>query len=414
MKGNLKLQVQDLLGPLRSMVALVNGKAIIPSLNNVLLEKKEGNKYLYLTTSDGETWLKMKVPIIIEGEEDIECSPFSCCIDAHKMRTSFDTLADMNIMANITFDDVKNTMTCNYGCGYFILPLLPSTDYPQVQTNIDKDSDKYKMFTTSIVALQSNISHTSYAVANDSLRPQLNGVHFDATKDGTLASVASDGHLLSKFVGEAKMYGEEGQSPTCGDGGFTIPTRPIGILSTLLSFASKEGGDGEEDGKDDKITITYDDRTIIISTRLFMMTTRVMEHRFPDVERVIPQDNNYEVEVERETFINALKRVSPLGNASSQLVVMKTNNMESSMLIMAEDLEYSTSAKETLPLSYIDREGESLEIGVAGNLLQMILRKMQGEYVTMKMKGESSPIIITPKDDMSHLVILMPMMIGKE
>ena len=137
--------------------------------------------------------------------------------------------------------------------------------------------------------------------------------------------------------------------------------------------------------------------------------TRLLEGNYPKYDRVIPQDNNVETIVPKAEIIEALKRVLPMGNASSELV--KLSFTMGTVTISAEDFNFSKSADESIDCDYASQE---LAIGFNGGYLLEVLQNIDGDDVKVCLKEPSRAGLFKPTDDddtEEYISLLMPIFV---
>jgi len=157
---------------------------------------------------------------------------------------------------------------------------------------------------------------------------------------------------------------------------------------------------------DDAVEIAFDERNLLLHAGKTVLMTRLIEGKFPNVDPVIPQDNDKSVRVNRERIMNALKIVSFMSSEKIKPVKM---SLESALLrVESERAEYGDVADE-LPVEY---EGEELKIGFNAKYLLDVLSVVgQSEHVEMKLKGSLNPCLIQLPEDSSFLSVVMPLRI---
>ena len=77
---------------------------------------------------------------------------------------------------------------------------------------------------------------------------------------------------------------------------------------------------------------------------------RLIDGRYPNYEAVIPLDNPNKMEVDRLSFLNAIRRVSIFSNKTTHQVKFRIAG--SQVEISAEDVDYGNDADERLSCSY--------------------------------------------------------------
>ena len=92
--------------------------------------------------------------------------------------------------------------------------------------------------------------------------------------------------------------------------------------------------------------------------------------------------------------MNALKRVSLFSNPAISLV--KLHLKENTLIISAQDIDFSTSAEEMVMCNY---EGTELKIGFKATYLIEILNNMNSEEVVLELADPSRAGVIVPSEN---------------
>ena len=153
---------------------------------------------------------------------------------------------------------------------------------------------------------------------------------------------------------------------------------------------------------DTNITFILSNHTIIC---------RKIEGKFPNYEKIIPQDNPFELIIDRASLLNSIRRVySFTGKDSTGLVKLQIT--PNRIQIFSQDLFYNTSGNDSVNCQY---QGEEIKIGFGAPTLIKILSSMSSKDIKIQLKNPQSSGIILPleneeKEDL--LVLIMPMLIN--
>jgi DNA polymerase-3 subunit beta len=110
------------------------------------------------------------------------------------------------------------------------------------------------------------------------------------------------------------------------------------------------------------------------------------------------------------SFLTALKRVSVFSNQASGLI--KVQLSENKMIVSAQDIDFSTSAEETIVCQYT---AMPLNIGFKAPNLIDILTNISSENVVLQLADPSRAGVIVPTENEENedlLMLLMPMMLN--
>ena len=375
----IKVQAKSLAAILKTAAKVINSKNSLPILGDVLFETK--GDVLIATVSDSEQWLSQKCEIISCDQE------FKFCVNATEFTSTINNLGDLTI--TITLDESKKVFTCEYnnGNGKFSMPYEDANEYPL--SNIDTtDTKDYIIDGKKVLKV---IEKTGFATANDELRPVMNGIHFDFFEDGMVCAT-SDGHKLARYKDKTiTSVNENGTIPN-----FTLPKKPANILMTILS------------GLEGDVKLSFNDKAISINNKDFKLTARLLEARYPNYEAVIPKDNPITITADKNSLLNALKRVLPMANDQSNLVELAFKN--GCVTINATDIDFSKSAQETVTC---DCESE-INIGFKGSTLAEILKNINDDNIVIELSDPSRAGVFYSAFELTrdeYLSLCMPMLI---
>ena len=365
----------SLLSHLQTVGRVIASKNSIPVLDCFLFELQD-NK-LTITASDNETRMVTTIDVSEVAGEGIFAIPSKNLLDSLKELPEQPVSFDLN-------DDTLE-MFIYYENGKYNFIAQNGDEYPQPKP-LKEDAVSLAMPTD---VLFSGVNRSLFATAEDELRPVMNGIYFDITTDD-VTFVASDGHKLVRCKSLSVKSAERAS--------FILPKKPANLLKSILP---KESGE---------VMLTFDDSNAYFKLEHFDLVCRLIEGRYPNYNGVIPQDNPYKVTLDRLLFANALKRVSVFSNPASGLIKLKISS--NNILISMQDIDFSTSAEETIACVY---DGEEMSIGFKGSYLIEILNNLPSPEVVLELADPSRAGIILPaenEDDEDLLMLLMPMMLN--
>ncbi len=360
---------------LQAVSRVINSKNALPILDCFLFELQDGT--LSVTASDNDTTLVTTLEV---NESDGD-GRF-----AITARTLLDALKEIPEQP-LTFELNLTTLeiVVQYQNGKYSLMGQNPVEYPlpavlgENAVRVDIDAE----------VLLNGINRAVFATADDELRPVMNGIYFDITTDD-ITMVASDGHKLVRFkTREAK--GNERAA-------FILPKKPASLIKNLLP---KEQGN---------VAIEFDERIARFTLENYSMVCRLIEGRYPNYNSVIPQKSPYRVLADRMQLIGALRRVSIFSSQASSLI--KLGLQGGLMVVSAQDIDFSTSAEETLTCQY---DGAPLSIGFKSTFLIDILNNISSADVVIELADPSRAGVITPaeqEEEEELLMLLMPMMLN--
>lgn len=360
---------------LQAISRVINSKNSLPILECFLFELEDGK--LSVTVSDSETTMVTSLEV---NESDAN-GKF-----AVGAKTILDALKEIPEQP-LSFDVNTETyaISVQYQNGQYSVVGQNADEYPLSATL----GDNAVSLEMPADVLLIGINRAIFATADDELRPVMNGIYFDITTDD-ITLVASDGHKLAR----SKTLAAKGSERAA----FILPKKPAGLLKNLLS---KEAGN---------VTIEFDDRNAVFTLENYRMVCRLIEGRFPNYNSVIPQNNPHKVTVDRLQLISALKRVSVFSSQASSLIKLRLQ--ENLIVVSAQDIDFSTSAEESLVCQY---QGAPMSIGFKSTFLIDILNNISASDVIVELADPSRAGVIVPVEQEENddlLMLLMPMMLN--
>ncbi len=364
-----------LFGRLQAISRVINSKNSLPVLDCFLMKLTDGT--LFMTASDNDTTLSTSIETNeYEGEGAFAVSS----------KTLLDALREIPEQPlSFEVNEANLEITVHYQNGKYSLMGQNADEYPQTP-EMPEDSTQVTM---PAQVLMNGVNRCIFATAEADLRPVMNGVYFDITAE-SITLVATDGQKLVRD----KTYAAHGD----GQAAFILPKKPATLLKNLLP---KEEGD---------VQIAFNDRNASFTLQDYRMVCRLIEGRYPNYNSVIPQRNPHCATVDRLAFISALRRVAIF---SSQAVNLIKLNLESNSLkISAQDIDFSTSAEETLSCQY---DSAPMSIGFKSSFLIDILNNISSQNVVIELADPSRAGVILPEEQDENedlLMLLMPMMLN--
>ncbi|MCI1646825.1 MAG: DNA polymerase III subunit beta [Bacteroides sp.] len=360
---------------LQAISRVINSKNTLPILDYFLFELEDGT--LSVTASDSETTMVTTIEV---NESD---SNGRFCVAA---RTILDALKELPDQP-LTFEVDVNSLEIKvlYQNGKYGLMGQNADEFPKsaalgdnaVRVDIDAQ------------VLLAGINRSVFATADDELRPVMNGIYFDITTED-ITMVASDGHKLVR----CKTLTTKGSERAA----FILPKKPALLIKNLLL---KE---------QNSVLIEFDERNAVFTLNKFRMFCRLIEGRYPNYNSVIPQNNPYKVTMDRMLLIGALRRVSIFSSQASSLIKLRL--LANQVVVSAQDIDFSTSAEETLTCQY---DGNPMSIGFKSTFLIDILNNISADEIIIELADPSRAGVIIPVEQEENedlLMLLMPMMLN--
>jgi DNA polymerase-3 subunit beta len=359
------IQRSHLLKPLQQVSGALGGRPTLPILGNLLL-KVEDN-VLSMTATDLEVELISKVTL----EGDFEAGTIT--VPSRKFLDICRGLPDDSV---ITFVLEGDRVQVRSGRSRFSLATLPANDFP----NIEDWQSEVEVSVTQ-AELRGLIEKTQFSMANQDVRYYLNGMLFEI--DGsTLRSVATDGHRMA--VSQTQLGADFAQQQ------IIVPRKGVLELVKLM------------DAPEQPVTLQIGSSNLRAEVNNFTFTSKLVDGRFPDYRRVMPQTTTKTLEANCDELRQAFSRAAILSNEKFRGV--RVNLADTEMRITANNPEQE-EAEEMLDVSF---EGEAIEIGFNVSYVLDVLNTLRCEQVRISMSDANASALIENANDDSALYVVMP------
>lgn len=364
-----------LLKSLAHVQSVVEKRNTIPVLSNVKIEVKDGTLNLSATDMDIAITESVEASVKKEGE---------LTAPAHTLYDIIRKLPDGSEV-EITGDaDKTGKIKVKAGSCNFSLATLPSTEFPMMEKG--ELSHEFLITPAELSAL---IEKTKFAISTEETRYYLNGIflHTKETDSGNaLCAVATDGHRLAKVEIDAP----EGSA---GMPGIIVPRKTVAEISKLIAEAE---GD---------VIVSLSDSKICFECGKAVLISKLIDGNFPEYSRVIPSDNDKQMEINTQNLIKAVDRVSTITSDRTRSIKFALNSGKLELLAANEE---NGTAREEVECQY---EAGSIGIGFNSRYVLEMLSGIEGENVQMVFKDDNSPAIVKDTGDSSVLFVIMPMRI---
>ena len=355
---------EALLKPLQAVIGVVERRQTMPILSNVLLVVRDGA--LSVTATD------LEVELVAHADVDTE-SGGEITVSGRKL---LDICRALPEGTEVTVSVSGEKLAVRGGRSRFNLATLPAAEFPVIE-----DIKAGQKISVSQEALGRLIEKTHFSMAQQDVRYYLNGMLLETGK-GHLKAVATDGHRLA--LCQAAIDGAQDEQQVI------VPRKGVLELQRLMA------GEGD-------LNIELGTNHIRIQLEGIRFTSKLIDGRFPEYERVIPKESSNELTADRGAFKGALQRTAILSNEKYRGIRLVIR--DSGVVLQAHNPEQE-EAEEELEVEY---NGEDIEIGFNVNYLLDALGAVDGDEVSLSVQDSNSSCLIRQpgKDDCTFVV--MPM-----
>jgi len=366
----IKIKREALLDPLQAVTGIIERRHTLPILSNVLLSRTD--THVEFVATDIEIEITAGTTVESPGEAK------TITVGARKL---LDILRALPEGSEVSLALQDKRLQVKSGKSRFNLQTLPAEDFPRLAAAGGAGTK----FSVPQKLLRSLLGLVQYAMAQQDIRYYLNGLLM-VIEDGQLRLVATDGHRLafaSREVGGKELGRQE----------VILPRKTIIELSKLL------------DDSDDPVVIELSASQAKFSFGKVLLISKLVDGKFPDYARVIPQGQQKKLKLDRAALLAALQRAAIL--TSDKFRGVRWVLGDGSLKINCSNTEQE-EAQEELDVSY---KGETIDIGFNVGYLLDVLNNLDVAEIECGLGDANSSALFTipGRDDFKYVV--MPMRI---
>jgi DNA polymerase-3 subunit beta len=343
----------------------VERRQTMPILSNVLLVAKDGG--LSVTATDLEVELVAQTSVDVQSGGEITVSG----------RKLFDICRALPEGSEVAMSVSGEKLHVRSGRSKFALATLPAAEFPSVE-----DIKASQTVSLSQELLGRLIEKTHFSMAQQDVRYYLNGMLLE-TGGKHVRAVATDGHRLA--LCQAELDGAELEEQQV-----IVPRKGVLELQRLLT------GEGAVD-------VVLGANHLRIQLESIRFTSKLIDGRFPEYERVIPRDSSNELRADREVFRGGLQRTAILSNEKYRGIRLIIR--DDAVVLQAHNPEQE-EAEEELEVSY---GGDDIEIGFNVNYLLDALGAVDSKEVALSVVDSNSSCLIRAPEKDDCKFVVMPM-----
>ncbi len=366
----LKTRREALLEPLQAVTGIIERRHTLPILSNVLLSRTDTRVDFIATDIE----IEISASMTVEGGGETK----KITVGARKL---FDILRALPEGSEVSLVLQDKRLQVKSGKSRFNLQTLSAEDFPRLVVAEDAGTS----FSMPQKLLKSLLGLVQYAMAQQDIRYYLNGLLM-VIEDGHLKLVATDGHRLAYASREAGAKNLARQE-------VILPRKTIIELSKLL------------EDSDDPVVIELSAAQAKFTFGKVVLVSKLVDGKFPDYGRVIPQNQPKKLKLERITLLQALQRAAIL--TSDKFRGVRWVLGEGSLRISCSNTEQE-EAQEELDVPYT---GEALDIGFNVGYIVDVLNNLDVAEVECGLGDGNSSALFTVPGRTDFKYVVMPMRI---
>ncbi len=263
------------------------------------------------------------------------------------------------------------------GAAKFHLRTLPLEDFPTLPA-----ADATSALAVPASAFIETVARVARSASRDETRPHLTGVLVTA-HEADLRMVATDSYRLS--VKETKL-----EAPLAGSLEANVPARTLQELGRIAAANGTE-----------TIEVTALENQVVFVAGDVVLSSRLVEGRFPNYQQLLPESYEHELRVERGELLEVVRRIGLLAQKNAPL---RLSFSEGALEVSAQTPDVG-EASESLPVPF---KGEQLEIGFNPEFFRDGLESAETEELILKLISPLRPGLIQSGDDGGFIYLVMP------
>jgi DNA polymerase-3 subunit beta len=339
------IQKNDLLRELQTVTGVVEKRATLPILANLLLETNDGT--LHVGASDLEVTVRGSATATVVREGSVT-------LPAGKLHEIARSLPDAEVQFKLL---ERNQVAISCDRTRYRIAGQPRDEFPNFP---EFNTDEGVKLPGTI--LNSMIERSAFAITTEDPRYSLNGALF-MLSEGHLTLVATDSHRLAyvskQLDGVDKSRGLK----------VIVPRKALAEVSKLTADL----------GQDEHVIFGKSDNHVFFVVGRHRLTSNLLEGNFPRYENVIPKSCETTLQISTEELTQAVRRVSLL--ASERLGRAVRIGLSKGKVELFSKTEMG-EAQETLSVDY---DGPEMSIGFNARYLLDFLNVVGTPTVHMEL-----------------------------
>lgn len=367
----LKIVRNELLDGLNKIQTVVEKKSTMPIISNVLLDVLDGRLNLIATDLEVGMRTEHNAEVVKKGK---------ITVPARKLYEMVREIPG----SHITIKE-KESGRINVSSGKIIYTLvgLPAEQFPLVP--LYEDVKTIEILSKTIKDL---INKTIFSVSFDDTRFNLAGIYVEKTVQEDkeiMRMVSSDGHRLSLMEKDVP-----GINSLEIDSGVILPRK--GAREILKLCENTE-----------KILLGLKEDICVVEANKTKIVTRLIDGEFPDYRTIIPAEGKNKIFIERQFFLDVLRRTAILSTDKYKAVSFNFSKGKMEVLSVNPDIG---DAREELEIEY---EGDIFSINFNINYLMEAIGALESNKIAIEFENETNPCLIKGTEEEGFLGIIMPM-----
>jgi DNA polymerase-3 subunit beta len=283
----------------------------------------------------------------------------------------------------MSHDKVTGEVTISAGSATFTLRTLRNEDFPTLPELNDEQS-----VVLGVKEFSQTVSQVAPAASNDESRPILTGVLVEVDpEESVLRMVATDSYRMAVKVTPIDGVPEEAFQAN-------VPAK------TLVEVMRIAGAEGAE-----TIKASLDSGQILFQIGDTMLSSRLIDGKFPDFRQLIPKEFNHTLNLDRKDFLEKAERIGLLASGGTPLR-LKFDDNQLTLAVQSPELGEASDQMS------IEWSSEELETGFNPGYLVSGLKHTEAAQIKLHLINALKPGLIEAGDDSGFQYLIMPLRLG--
>ncbi|MBP3040516.1 DNA polymerase III subunit beta [Bacillaceae bacterium Marseille-Q3522] len=370
------IQKDVLVKSVQDVMKAITSRTTIPILTGIKIVAE--NDGIRLTGSDSDISIESIIPIEEDENEIVEIIQPGAIVLQAKF---FSEIVKKLPLDKVEIEVQNHLQTIvRSGQSEFNLNGLDAEEYPHLP-QIEESS----IYQVPNDLLKTLIRQTVFAVSTSETRPLLTGVNLKIG-NGEMICIATDSHRLA--LRKAPIETNENEYYD-----IVIPGKSLNELSKIL------------DDSNGPIEIIITENQVLFRSKYILFFSRLLEGKYPDTSRLIPNIKKTEIIVQTKMFLQAIDRASLLAREDRNNVVKLVSRENGQIEISSNSPEIG---KVMEVLQSDSTNGEELKISFSAKYMMDALKAVDGTEVNISFTGTMRPFIIRPLHDETILQLILP------
>lgn len=359
---------QEILTELQMMMGVIEKKHTMPILGNVLVRAEDNE--LHLQATDLEVGMISRCPAQV-----IESGEFT--VNARRLQEMLATSSDGQVGFSMNEGSMLD-ISC--GSAKFSVETMVSDDFPAIPSYDFEDA-----LTLGNAFFQDCINKIFFSISGDPHKYTING-GLMKMMGGAMYMVSTDGHRMSVVTRELD-HGDLEVSAI-------IPRKSLGEVKKLL-----------QNEEEDSFKVGFHDSRVFFRIGDRILFSRLIDGRFPDFEKAIPENNPVGFEFERSRLLEVMRRKLVFSSEKAKLV--RLSFAPGQLVVVLRNAEFGESVDQI----EIDYDGEAFDVGFNVQYVHDFLKNMTADKVKVFLKdsGNQGLFKVDEEEGADYRHVIMPM-----